>query len=818
MYNIKRTSGKRPAFPLTLGIIIISTMTRKTRTLHLILLFILSLGPAVYFSLLLQSQRYTILDRAFRALPLQFAVLASASFFVLAMIWTSIARREAQVTGQDPGAALKMGFPAFLPLAFFFLSPLALKHYITREDLRTRLAVLGGLVLAGFLSMTFARLRRAPFPGPRPFERFAARFGALPRRKKLVALFLAAFIVYNLAAFILVAQGIEFSGDEPNYLITADSLYYDRDINLANNYADEDWFHFYSKEDHPRLKLGIYGRSGKEGPGHIYPINLPGISFLMLPFYGLSQLVSGKLLAFILKGSLSVWAALLGVQIYLFAAEKWKKERTSLTLWAVYSFAAPVFFYAVHLYPEVPVAFMGLLIYRKVSSDKPLKLFHYLGLGLLLATFFWFGVKYNLIFWPLLLISAYHLWKTHGARLELAAFLAFPLISTAFFYLYVHSLYGTFSPFSIYEGVMTAAQFQAWKRMVLAVPLRERIDAFLDYFLDQRDGLLLYAPFYAFAFLGFVEMFRKTKREFFFLLSIALPFVLNYGFFTHRQGFSPQARVLMPVSWVAIIAIGWFLAHNDKPFFGSAFRTLVLAGAAVTLVLLFHPSFLYQPTTHEFTERPGDLFVFLGNIRVFLPPFLPSFIKVNNAGYLPNYIWVAALLVFVPAYAFIKRQKEVRPIVPSLVVFGMLSAGFVLWVLYPRDSLYPAETIKYTETRALGLHTFPMGRGVVIKPWGDMYLHFEKRYRILFSSRRKLDEVKIGYGSEKGEYEVRTRFFDLPLFEDRTVLQKKETTFKLPAYYLRNGLYIYEIDVEIKKHSAENMLIDPYFFSITPAR
>jgi hypothetical protein len=792
-------------------------MTRKMRLLYLSLLFILSLGPAVYFSLLLQSGRYTILTHAFRAQPLQFAVLASASFFVLATLWISIARMEAHMTGQGSGATLKRGFPAFLPLAFFFLSPLALKHYIIREDLRTRLIILGMLVLAGFLSMTYARLRRTPFPGSGPFERFASRFGALSRRKKLVALFLVAFLVYNAAAFILVAQGTEFSGDEPNYLIMADSLYYDRDINLANNYAGEDWFHFYSKKDHPRLKLGIYGRSGKKGPGHIYPINLPGISFLMLPFYGLSQIVSGKLLIFILKGSLSVWAALLGIQLYLFAEEKWKRERTSLTLWAVYSFTAPVFFYAVHLYPEVPIAFMGLLIYRKVSSDRPLKLFQYFGLGLLLATFFWFGVKYNLIFWPLLIVSAYHLLKTHGARLELAAFLAFPVISTAFFYLYVYSLYGTFSPFSIYEGVMTAEQFQAWKRIVLTVPLRERIDAFLDYFLDQRDGLLLYAPFYAFAFLGLIEMFRKAKREFFFLLAIALPFVLNYGFFTHRQGFSPQARVLMPVSWVAIIAIGWFLAQNDKPFFGGAFRTLVLAGVAVTLVLLFHPSFLYQPTTHEFTERPGDIFVFLGNMRVFLPPYLPSFIKVNNVGYLPNTIWIMAVLGFVLAYILIKRKKEARPLVHSLVVFGLLSAGFVLWVLYPRDSLYPAETIKYTETRALGLHTFPMGRGVVIKPWGDMYLHFEKRYRILFSSRRKLDQVKVAYGSEKGEYEVRARFFDLPLFEDRTVLQKKEISVTPPSYYLRNGLYIYEIDVEIKNHSTENMQNDPYFFSIKPA-
>jgi len=793
-------------------------MTGKEKTLSLALLFVLSLGLTAYLTLCFQSGGYSFLDHALRIAPLETAALAVAAFLLMAILWVLIGRAEARMTGEASVKALGKGLSAFLPFALFLLSPVLLAHYTTREDLRTRLAMLGALVLLAFLALTFGRRRRISGPWPHRFGLALARFEAWPRRKKIAALFLAAFLIYNLAVLVLVLQGVEFSGDEPNYLITADSLTYDHDIDLANNYADQDWFHFYSRKEHPRLKLGIYGRYGKGGKEHIYPINLPGVSVLTLPFYAFGQLLGGKALTFVLKGSLSVWAALLGIQLFLFAEERWKRTRMSLAIWALYSFSAPAIFFAVHLYPEVPIAFMSLLIYRKVSSERPLKPVLYPVLGFLLATFFWFGVKYNIIFWPLLLVACYHLWTTHGARLRIAAFLAFPLVSTGLFYLYVHSLYGTFSPFSIYEGVMSAEQFREWREMVMAIPLRERLDAFLDYFLDQRDGLLLYSPIYVFAFLGLVEMFRKAKREFFALVLIALPFVLNYGFFTHRQGYSPQGRVLMPVSWVAAIALGYFLAHNRKPFFAGAFRLAAFTGFALVIVLLLHPSFLYQPTTHDFTERPGDLFVFLGNMHTFLPPFLPSFIKVDNTRYAPNYAWVAALIGFILLYVFLKREREALPFARTAFVLALTGAGAYLWVLYPRAPLYPAETVSYSETRRLGLHTFSMGKGVVVKPGGELYLHAPKRYRFLFSSRRPLEEVKIAYGSEKGEYGVAARFFDLPLFEDRTILERKEFSLEPPAAYRVKGLYLYEIEVDLVRYSRENMQLDPYFFSVTPVQ
>ncbi len=97
---------------------------------------------------------------------------------------------------------------------------------------------------------------------------------------------------------------------------------------------------------------------------------------------------------------------LLGLQIYLLARQLWRKEGLALGLWAIYSFSTPVLFYAVHLYPEIPIALFSVYIYRLARSDRALPALLLAFMGLLLGSFFWFGLKYNLIFWPLLAVAA----------------------------------------------------------------------------------------------------------------------------------------------------------------------------------------------------------------------------------------------------------------------------------------------------------------------------------------------------------------------------------------------------------------------------
>ncbi len=203
---------------------------------------------------------------------------------------------------------------------------------------------------------------------------------------------------------------------------------------------------------------------------------------------------------------------------------------------------------------------------------------------------------------------------------------------------------------------MTPEKMHAFKQTAMNVPISMRIDTLFDYFLDQRDGILLYAPFYFFLFLGLVESFRRAKKDLFILLFITLPFILSYAFFTHRQGYCPQGRILASISWVGAVFIGYFIFHNKRKIYSFIFWVFCLISLGTVVILLGHPDFLYQPTTHEFTSRPGGMFAFLSNINIFLPNFLPSFIKVKNTGYLPNYLWVLAVIAFVIVYVFIKRK------------------------------------------------------------------------------------------------------------------------------------------------------------------
>ncbi|MFZ2053541.1 MAG: hypothetical protein WAU81_05020 [Candidatus Aminicenantales bacterium] len=792
-------------------------MKKGRHILDIGLFIILSLGIALFLDIYLQSARFTILDHSYRPSLTMVLCWASALGLILGLSHFLV-RWEASYFGADPKFWRRRIVLSTLPLSIFLLSPWLLRFYTTSGDLRTRLRLLAVLAVLGTLFLHFSWFARFLVKRGSWFDRAISWFSSLSLRRRLLVLFLISFFIYQAAGFILVWEGTSFSGDEPFYLLTAHSLLRDGDINVANNYARQDYFHFYSKKDHPRLKLSIYGRQGKKGEGTIYPINLPGISVLMLPFYWLSQLFSGKWLTFFLKTSLSLWASLLGLQVYLYAREIWERERLSLGLWTLFSFSAPILFYAVHLYPEIPIALFCIYIFRKVSGPKSLSSLQIILCGFLLGLFPWFGLKFSFFFYPLFLVSLYFLFKEKNARFKALAFAVFPVLSMALFYMFVYSLYGTFSPIAVYEGVMSPGRTEAFKQLLLGIPLRARIDTFLDYFLDQRDGLLLYSPLYFFALLGFVEIYRRKKRDFWSLLFIGLPFLLNYAFFTHRQGSSPQGRVLTPLSWILIIAVGYFLVHNRRRIFSFFFGAAAAAGFIVAGYLLVYPSFLYQPTTHEFTSRPGEFFAYLGNLHVFLPPYLPSFIKVDNTRYLPNYFWLAAIAVFFLAYVFSRRERPLGRTVPFLFVSIVLAAGFFLWVLFPRSPRYPVKTIEYSPQGALGFYTFPMGRGVVAKESGDFYLHLEKPYRFLFASRRKLEAVKLRFGSKAGEYDLEMRQFDLPLWKGSAAFEVREIVFRPAAAYKLRNLNLYEIDLRLVHRSDESMLLDPFLFQVLPWR
>jgi hypothetical protein len=220
------------------------------------------------------------------------------------------------------------------------------------------------------------------------------------------------------------------------------------------------------------------------------------------------------------------------------------------------------------------------------------------------------------------------------------------------------------------------------------------------------------------------------------VLFISLPFLLNYAFLTHRQGYSPQGRILTPLSWLGAIMLGYFIMHNRKKLYSLLFWFFCLISLFVVALQLLHPYFLYQPTTHEFTSRPGEMFVFLSNTFMFLPSSLPSFIKVDNTGYLPNYFWILGLIIFILTYALLKKEIRFKSSFHYFFSFFLVLGFFFLWCLFPRSVLYPVRAFQYSPQRTLGFYLFPMGKGVIAKKKAELYLHREGSYKILFSTRK----------------------------------------------------------------------------------
>ncbi len=797
-------------------------MSRRIPFTAAVIVLVLSGAAALFLAIVRQSAGYTIethgLKLGARTLA-PFLGLWAALFGGLMMGLVIFARAEAENSGKPMEERLRRGAFLLSPLALLGLAPLLATDYLTRGDLRTRLLVLAILVLSAVLYLMIAEKASSAKAWPSSLRTAADRFLRLPLRRRLAALFIAAFLIYAGCTALLVSEGITFSGDEPNYLIATHSLVYDQDLNLANNYAARDYFHFYSEKENPRLRLGIYAREGKKGKDFIFPINLPGISALMMPFYALAQGAGeGFWRTFLIKGSLILWGVLLGLQLYLLARDLWKREGLALGLWALYAFSTPVLFYSIHLYPEVPIAFFSVFIFRMVRAPRTPSVPLLLLLGSLLGAFFWFGLKFNLIFWPLLAVGVFELWPRLRPRAKLAAFIAPALLGLVLFYAAQWSMYGTLSPYAVYQGVISGEEAQAITRSFLDLPFSSRVETFLDYFLDQRDGLFLYAPFWAFALLGLLEMVRRARRILIELLLIASPFVLNYAFFTHRQGFCPPGRVLAPLSWIGIVAIGYFLVHAGNRIFRWLFGLAAAAAFVLAGLLLAHPLFLYQPTTHEATQRAGALFVHLSNIQTFLPPYLPSFLKIDNSSYTPNYVWTGLLVLFAAAYFVFGRRGGDRLGMKfhAGAVILLLGAAGGLAVLHPRPALFPPWTVRYASGGALSFAMMPMGEGVVAKGEGELYLHFAKPYRILFSSRAPLKAVKLVFGSETGVHEARITFFDTFLHAERTERQTKEIIFKPPAFYRKGGFCVYDLGIDLKHLSDETMLGAPYLLKIVP--
>jgi hypothetical protein len=789
-------------------------MTKKHYLFRLPLFFFLAFLLSLTVLFFDQLSTFTFQSHSLTPKVLPLLIPSILFFFLLLGVWMGGSKAVASIREIGLAKAADLDLLTYFPLLFLSLLPCLLFFYLDANDLQTRFKIFLWSIFFSFLYLKTVALFSQTRDKTSLTNAIKEKLSDLSIKKKLLLLFATSLILYNTGSVLLTSSGQTFAGDEPHYLIITQSLLQDGDFDLSNNYADKD----YRKTMLAQVNIKPHTAPGTKRK---YSFHSPGTSFLLIPFYAVGSLSGGKFLVFFIRLGMSIFGALLGVQLFLYLLQEWKNETIALGVWFIYSFSSPVFFYSLHIYPEIIIALISLSVFRLLRFSPTFSRPTLLVLGLLLSCMVWFhAIKYLLILIPLFIYSIWTLLKNHSIGWRITYFLAFPFLLTLLYFLFQYSLYGSLSLSSVsWRGAMTSQESLSYIKFILEdIPYRIRWETLAGYFLDQKDGLLLYAPVYFFCFLGGVEMLRRNFRYFLLILFLGGPYILNSAFLTQRAGYAPQARPLVSISWILAILIGYFLAHNAKKIFSIFFSISVFLGFCSVILLLKNPLALYQITTTGSIERSGRLFVLLSNINFFLPKYLPSFLKINNSSWIPNYAWLSGLFLFIALYILVKRHDFRMRLPYHLIITSSGTLILFFWLaLYPRTVLLHPTDISYPSGEKIRFYS--LGRVVQLAKPGVFQLPRDNRsYAFLFTSWRKIEEFRMDFGSKEGVFDVKLSFFDQILYQGEMTHAVTTLYFSPPSSYRFKNANLYRLSIFLKRKSGVIAFSKPFLFSIQPLK
>jgi hypothetical protein len=396
-----------------------------------------------------------------------------------------------------------------------------------------RAGIAAGAWALGLAVIPLLVLSGAPIPGLRalsgpPLAALAlaaaavgiARAGALPPRWLLLP---AAFGIYAAVAMRVQAQ-VGPEGDEPHYLMVADSLLRDHDVSLERDYAEGRYRAFHPADLAPHYR--VRGRHGE-----ILSMHAVGLSVLILPAYAAGGYPAVSFF-------MALLAALLARETRELARAWGLGEAPAEAAGWVVALSPPLVHFAGLVFTEVPAALAVAVALRRIRDLSAPRAGDVLLLGAALAVLPWLNVRYTVL---AVLLFLFALAGRPRARVVglLAGFLGVTAVALA---LYHEALYGFLDPRRVYG-----------RRPEIALAnLREGLPGLL---LDQEFGLLVYAPIFVLAVPGLGRLWRRDRRCAAAAASLTLATLLTAGSWPMwRGGWNPPARFLLPV--VPALAVG----------------------------------------------------------------------------------------------------------------------------------------------------------------------------------------------------------------------------------------------------------------------
>ncbi|HEX7165953.1 MAG TPA: hypothetical protein VF230_03130 [Acidimicrobiales bacterium] len=302
------------------------------------------------------------------------------------------------------------------------------------------------------------------------------------------------------------------TGDEPFYLLTAQSLVSDGDLDLRDEYANRDQEMTFWDGTVP-----LWKQMQPAPDGRLLAPHDPGLPVLVAPAYALGGLRGvQRFLALLWSAAMAVAAllalrALRAIPTTRLSATKWgptplrgqKQRAVGMAGVAVAAVAvgagAPGIVYASQVYPEGPAALCVALGFLVATGKRPRPV----ALAAATIALAWLGVKYV----PLgLLVTGAWAWRFRADRLALAVAGGLGAVAAAVYAWWHVANFGALTPYStnvVWAGEGTSSILRDH------VDVGDRLYRLFGLFVDARFGLLRWSPV---AILAAVGIAKATAR------------------------------------------------------------------------------------------------------------------------------------------------------------------------------------------------------------------------------------------------------------------------------------------------------------------
>jgi hypothetical protein len=434
------------------------------------------------------------------------------------------------------------------------------------------------------------------------------------------------------------------ASDEPHYMIIVQSIVFDHDLDLANDYAGQRYYEFY-----PEPLPDVHGIHVGNA---IYSLRDMGLPLLAVIPYALA----GRTGVLVL---ICVFAALLAAQLYLLLRDLAFDRRIAFLAVAVTAFVHPLITYTTQIYPDLIAALMFVTAVRLIRHGTATPLRNLALASAFVGTLPWLTTRAWFVVLGLGLVLAYvALWPRRDLVRRFAV-AALPFTALVLLLCYLNwRLFGWFIPGAGYFLIRDQQEILNYAPQI-GIP---------GLLFDRAFGLVPRAAVYLLAFVGVGALWRR--RRLFGPQLAAL--VLGWGFYFlyiadivtwHADGGPPSRYLLAGLPFLVVAVAGGL-----ETAFASVGRLrvalLVLTwlalwwSAFVAFVYAVLPDLRYEYMPQIRDGNAVHLWLELGRVlRPDIQTALPSFYGQELATIPLAILWVA-IAVFLGAIGFVTRGRE----------------------------------------------------------------------------------------------------------------------------------------------------------------